>query len=169
MLFRSTKPLPWFIQVPLIAKQPEETLRPPANVDVAVPVWLIARTSRPPAKVEVAVEVALMLATCGVEVVVRLPDASYEASMLANDVPRFRVPVMVLAPEKVLLSAKSVDDANVHVEVEYEYVVPDELIARPPAARPESVSDGKEALDVAVRVPTVRAPAVVDERYVSTA
>ena len=48
-------------------------------------------TKRPPEKVLVAVVlVALIEATCGVEVEVRLPEASKEASILAKEEPRFR-------------------------------------------------------------------------------
>mgnify|MGYP003342589807 CR=1 FL=1 len=49
------------------SKHPAERRIPFAKVEVAVPVWLIARTSRPPAKVEVAVEVANIAATDGVD------------------------------------------------------------------------------------------------------
>src|SRR3989338_8911388 len=110
-------------------------------------------TFTPPARVDVAVElVALMAATCGVEVDVRLPEESNPASMLASPDPRFKV-LKVFVPVKVLLSARSVEEANVHVEVEYEYSCPLEFAARPPDERPENVM-----VPVAVRPATERSP-----------
>ena len=110
-------------------------------------------TFNPPAKVEVAEEdVALIAATCGVEVDVRLPEESNPASMLASPDPRFKV-LKVFVPEKVLSSASKVDEANVHVEVEYEYSCPLEFAARPPDERPENVM-----VPVAVRPATERSP-----------
>jgi hypothetical protein len=42
----------------------------------------------------------------------------------------------VLSPVHVLLFASSVDEANVHVEVENEYVRPAEFTPTPPAPKP---------------------------------
>ena len=56
---------------------------------------------------------------------------------------------------KVLLSARSVDEANVQVDVEYEYSCPMEFAARPPDERPENVM-----VPVAVRPATERSPEI---------
>jgi hypothetical protein len=73
-----------------------------------------------PAKVDVAVvEVAKIAATVGVEVEVRFPKLSKEASMLVGSEERRKFE-KVLVPVNVFESAKSVLEANVQVLVEYE-------------------------------------------------
>jgi len=109
---------------PPIVMAPAETTNPPEVERPAV--------ARPPAKVEVAVEVEVM------EPVVSWPideEAKKELTkrpMVANSEVEVALVVVafvavsvemvvepkVLAPVKMLLSAKSVEDANDHVEVE---------------------------------------------------
>ena len=57
------------------------------------------------------------------------------------------------------MSARSVEEAKVQVEVEKEYTLPLEVRPRPPALRPPIVTD-----EVAESVPTIKFPAVVEAR-----
>ena len=67
-------------------------------------------------------------------------------------------------PVNLLESASKVDEAKVQVDVEKEYASPFEVMARPPADKPETERFVKLADEVAVIEPTVSLPAVVEAR-----
>ena len=105
-------------------KPPAVIFRPFVKVEVAVPVVLIAKTFTPMKVEEAVVDVALKYGAP-----IRVPDSIPPLYVV--------VPVVVnrLRPEKVLESARSVDEAKAQVEVEYEYRRPEPVTPTPPALR----------------------------------
>lgn len=78
--------------------------------------------------------------------------------------PKMFDPLNVWLPENVLESPRSVDDANVQVEVENEYARPEELTATPPAERPVSEKLPEKVL-APVKVFAVYVFEMVDEAW----
>jgi hypothetical protein len=129
----------------------------PFTVEEAV-VALMRVVCTPPAKVEVADDVEVMTPVVRVPMEEEATNSFTALNMVANS----EVEVAcenVCPPVHALVSERSVEEANDHVEVEKEYRRPAELTATPPVE-----SEVMETEEVAVSVPVVKFPTDDEER-----